>query len=128
MACGVIVEEPAIGWDAFQALVKAPAFLVRRFELPERGVGDALGIVMHGRRNEIKVRVVRQRLVDDLLPAAEAHHHVRFHRDNSLRELIVNFGRSLTLRTSLLSRRHILSAVSMRSWYRPMNMQVNIIR
>ena len=41
---------------------------------------DALGVVLHGRRQHIEPRLVDRRFVDDLLPAAEADLHVRFHR------------------------------------------------
>ncbi|MGA7999326.1 MAG: hypothetical protein WCA28_31055 [Bradyrhizobium sp.] len=49
-------------------------------ETPERGVSDALGVMVHRRRNQIKRGVVRQRRIDDFLPAPETHHHVHAHR------------------------------------------------
>jgi hypothetical protein len=37
------------------------------------------GIVVHRGRNEQELRVVRRRLVDDLLPSPESHQDVHFH-------------------------------------------------
>src|SRR5260370_38613619 len=40
---------------------------------------DALGVVLHGSSQHIKLGLLDHWLVDDVLPAAEAHQHMRPH-------------------------------------------------
>ena len=47
-------------------------------------MGDSLGVVQHRRGRAVERRVGRQRLVDDLGPAPEAHEHVQAHRHEAL--------------------------------------------
>jgi len=88
--CG-IVEKFALGWDPRNRPMKQVALVFRRSDIIECGMGDALGIVMHGRRDAIECGVVRHRVIHDLLPPAKAHQHmhlhrvIAFHRDGDLR-------------------------------------------
>ena len=79
-AARAVVENLSLARECAQAVVKQLALLLGLVELLERGMRDALGVVLHRGRNRIQLRIIRQRRVDDLLPASEPHHHVHRHR------------------------------------------------
>ena len=54
-----VVEEAPLPGNACEALMEARPLLVRGAEVLERGMRDALGIVVHGCGDEVKVGIVR---------------------------------------------------------------------
>ena len=93
----------------------------------KRRMRDALGIVLHGGGQHIKPGLLGHRFVDDFLPAAEAHQHMRSHG-------VITFHRLGQLGPVRKATTHASSVCApcrrprapARTW--PRNMQVNIIR
>ena len=79
-AVGAVIEDLSLRRDTPQAVVKQLTLSLGIVEPLERSVSDALRVVVHRGRNQIQLRVIRQRRVDDLLPAPETHHHMHAHR------------------------------------------------
>ena len=76
----LVVHNQAISWDVIQRFLEFGALHVGQVLLTQRRIRNAARIAHHGRRDAIKLVILRQRFFGDLLPLAKAHQHMRFHR------------------------------------------------
>ncbi len=125
---GRVAQEPATGRDPLQVAVEPLAFQPGFVETSERRVRHAFRIVLHGRRQHVELGVIRHRFVDDVLPAAEAHQHVRPHGRSSLPPSGSASGGLRCSRPRRVTRLRTLPAARRAGANCPRNMQVNIKR